>query len=519
MIDRRVDISQSGKLWILLAGFAIILYVLWQLSNSIAAGSPKFALLVGASFVAFFVAGRIANDWRSGVALFFVWLIFEDLIRKYMGNNMYIYFAKDALIAVTYISLLSARLRPGTVFFRVPFRYALSLFFILGVAQVFNPHSPSIFYGVLGLKLYFYYVPLMFVGYAMLRNEHDLRRFLILSMVLAAVVSLVGILQTIVGMDFLNPHGGEAIDELAHGVRVTSTGLLVARPPSVFVSDGRFDAYLIVVFILGLGTAGFLLLRSGRGRILVFPALGLVALAAALCGGRGAFVYVVASALVLPAGMLWGARWGEGQGYRLIKAIRRSFIFVALSVGLAVVIFPDVIGAHWDYYRETLMPGSEYSQTEGRAWSYPLQQLQAALSEPDWVTGSGIGTRSLGVQYVSRILEVPATGMGVESGYGDLVEEFGILGPILWLMWTISLISAACRVVVRLRGTWGFPSALSILWFAFILLFPMTWGGLVQYQNFITSAYFWLMLGILFRLPDLVKQDTADLQVTPAPAR
>ena len=54
---------------------------------------------------------------------------------------------------------------------------------------------------------------------------------------------------------------------------------------------------------------------------------------------------------------------------------------------------------------------------------------------------------------------------------------------------------------------------------AFILLFPLTWTGLVQYQNFITNAYFWLLVGILFRLPDLVKQDAADLQVTPAPAR
>jgi len=31
-------------------------------------------------------------------------------------------------------------------------------------------------YGVMGLKLFFYYVPLLFVGYALLNSEAELRR-------------------------------------------------------------------------------------------------------------------------------------------------------------------------------------------------------------------------------------------------------------------------------------------------------------------------------------------------------
>jgi hypothetical protein len=41
----------------------------------------------------------------------------------------------------------------------------------------------------------------------------------------------------------------------------------------------------------------------------------------------------------------------------------------------------------------------------------------------------------------------------------------------------------------------------------------------MTYQNFVVNAYFWLLVGVLFRLPDLVKQDTEKLQVTSAPAR
>ncbi len=130
MIGRRVDLSQYGKLWTVLAGFVIILYVLWQLSNSIAAGSPKLALLIVAVFAAFFVVGRIANDWRSGVSLFFIWLTFEDLIRKYMGNSMVIYFAKDVMVGVTYMSFLVSGSRRDAMLFirRSDMRSACSFF-------------------------------------------------------------------------------------------------------------------------------------------------------------------------------------------------------------------------------------------------------------------------------------------------------------------------------------------------------------------------------------------------------
>ena len=518
MIDRRVDISQSGKVWMVLAGLGVALYILWQLGNSIAVGSSKMSLLLAASFAAFFVAGRIAGDWRSGVYFFFVWLLFEDLVRKYMGNNMYIYFAKDVLVGFTYIALLAERAKRDTPLFRAPFRSALVLFFILGLVQVFNPHSPSIYYGLLGLKLYFYYIPLMFVGYAMLRKEDDLRRFLVVNMVLAGVISLVGIIQAVVGLDFLNPRGAADIDELGHLTRYTPSGIAVLRPPSVFVSDGRFGAYLMLIFIVGIGAAGYLLLRPGRGRNVVFPAVGLVAAAAVLTGSRGAFLYVGASALVLSVGMLWGAPPRVGATYRLVKAIRRSFVIVAVTVSLAAIVFPDVVGAHWAFYRETLAPGSENFEAGDRVWDYPVGELRKALADPSWATGYGIGTASLGAQYVARIMEVPAPNVGwVENGYGDLIVELGILGPILWLIWASSLVWVALKITLSLKGTWAFPTALSILWFAFLLLFPLTWGAINAYQNFVTNAYFWLLVGVLFRLPDLVRQDTVELEVASAP--
>src|SRR5262249_16285422 len=54
------------------------------------------------------VAVAILNSWRNGLFIFFGWLLFEDLVRKYLGNNMVVYFGKDVLAAVLYVSFMAA---------------------------------------------------------------------------------------------------------------------------------------------------------------------------------------------------------------------------------------------------------------------------------------------------------------------------------------------------------------------------------------------------------------------------
>jgi hypothetical protein len=494
---------------------AAALGVVWLIGQAVTADARRAVILLAAAVAVASVAGKTLNDWRSGAYLFFAWLLFEDLIRKYMGNNMYVYFGKDALIGATYVALLMARYRGEAVpRFKVPFKFAFGLFFLLGLAQVFNPGAPSILYGLLGLKVYFYYVPLMFVGYAMLRTERDLHRFLVATMGLAAPVALLGVLQSVLGLNFLNPHSGAEIEELSHLVRYTPSGVAVPRPPSVFVSDGRFADYLTLALVLALGTAGYLLVRrTTRGRRIVFPALALIGLATMVTGGRGVFMYGIISAVLLSSLMLWGAppKWGEG--YRLVKAIRRSFVFVALAIAVAEMAFPDVIGARWTYYRETLSPDSPTNEVALRAWDYPFHNFLLAFTDRDWEIGHGIGTQTLGVQYVAKIVgkEVDESigRFNLESGWAALIWEQGILGLILWLAWASSLVFEVFKVAMKLKGTWAFPLAISILWFDFYLLFPRTFGGLVGYEDFVLNAYFWLFVGVVFRLPALLEQGSS----------
>lgn len=489
---------------LLLAGVAVAAVGLSSIAvNWIAGGDAQRLVLAVLGSLVVIIAVITTYHWRTGISLFLVWLVFEDLPRKYLGNNMAIYFAKDLLVGVAYAVFLLQVLRKRELTFRPPFLLPLFLFFALGLLQVFSPNSPSIFYGLMGFKIYYYYIPLMFLGYALFRSERDLRRFLVLNLAVAIAVGALGIMQAIVGLDFLNPAEVAPELNLAKLVRrAPISGVEVARPSSVFVSEGRFGNYMFLALVLSLGASGYFHLKRSRWRGLAFAGVGVAMTEMVLHGSRGEVLFSLASLFVFfLATPIYGLR----------GRVRRSFPGAwaggAMAAGVtlcgALVLFPDAIGARWAFYYETLAPSSPHFELWNRVWDYPLGEVQKVFSYPEWPLGYGIGTTGLGKQYVRNILGAPDLAVGVESGYGTLLLELGVGGLLLWLAWTGALLYFAWRVLPRLRGTACFPLGFAVLWFLFLVLGPITWGSLTTYQNFLVNAYLWLLVGILFGLPRL----------------
>jgi hypothetical protein len=478
------------------------------LSNWILTGSTQGLVMGGMVIALVIIVVNTLNDWRTGFFLFILWLLFEDLARKFLGNGLIFFFGKDILAAITYASLLKAKAKGEIAWFRPPFLVPLAIFFGLALVQVFNTDSPSIIYGLLGLKLYFYYVPLMYVGYALIQSNRDLERLLVFNIVPGLVIAVLGIIQSVVGLTFLNPR--ELAPELQALGNLTResplTHLSVPSPTSVFASSGRFAWYVIVVAILALGAQAYLLLTRRRRAALGFLGVGVTIVAAMQSASRGTIMYTLISVLVLSAGFLWGAPWRWGQGHRLVKAIRRSLLIGAAGLFLMVQLFPTAIGANYAFYAETLSPTSSATQLQFRAIDYPLGNLTKVFDEHErWPYGYGTGTASLGLQYVSRLLGQNPPEVWVESGWGVLIVEMGIIAPFLWIFWASTLLYYGWRVVKQLRQTVYFPVGLAIWWYAFLLLFPFTHMGMQPYQNYVMNAYFWFLVGILFRLPHLAR--------------
>lgn len=176
---------------------------------------------------------------------------------------------------------------------------------------------------------------------------------------------------------------------------------------------------------------------------------------------------------------------------------------VALAIMLLLVSFPDALLGRLAVYSETLSPDSPTSELAYRARDYPIQNFLGAFTYDRWPYGYGIGTTALGTQYVAKIIGIRPLGVGVESGFGAIVVEMGIGGLILWLVMTMAILLSTWKIVVRLRGSPWFPIAFVVFLYAGFLLVPETVAGIQAYEDFVLNAYFWLLLGVLFRLPHL----------------
>lgn len=477
----------------------------YQASRFILSGDMSGMVLAALFFVFSVVVVVMLNDWRNGLYFFLVWLLFEDLARKYLGNNMGIYFAKDLLAAVVYVSFFGAYRRKKIRTFRPPFLIPLLLFVWFGVMQVFNLASVSVVYGVLGMKLYFYYIPLIFVGYALFETEMDLRKFFSLTLIIGVLIISLGIVQSVLGHTFLNPAKlADDIRELSQLYRVSPiSGLIAYRPNSVFVSAGRYANFLILSWLLAFGFSGYLLLRHRGGRKLAFVSLSVGFAGVGLCASRGVLVWVVISAAVGAIAFLWGSPWRNQAITRILRTLQRAALGGCLAMVVLMFTYPEALLSRVAIYTETLSPTSSASEFGYRAWNYPLDNFLKAFQYDRWPYGFGIGTASLGGQYVTRIMQVPPMGVGVENGYGTLIVEMGIGGLALWLVMTFVIIFTAWKEVRKLKGTPWFPLGFMIFWYAFLLLFPMTFAGMAAYQDFVFNAYLWLLIGILFRLPSI----------------
>jgi hypothetical protein len=479
-------------------------FAAYQAAEYVLRGDFTSLAYVGMVVVGGAIVIGILNNWRNGVYFFLSWLLFEDFARKFLGNNMAIYFAKDFLMLVVFISFLAAVRRKEVTTFRPPFLEPVLIFVWFGVLQVFNPASTSVWFGLMGLKIFFYYVPLVFLGYALINTEAQLRRFFTVNMLLALIIISLGIAQSILGSSFLNPTiQAEDLRLLSNLYRVSATGAIAYRPNSVFVSAGRYANFIMVASLLVLGFSGYLLLRQKRGRALAFIAIAVTATGAFLTTSRGSFMWGMINTAATSVAFVWGAPWRQGEALQVFRGIQRAALGIGLGMVLLFYAYPDALLSRLAIYEETLMPNSAASELTHRGWDYPVQNFLSAFQYDRWPYGYGIGTTSLGGQYIARFFNAKPPVRGVESGYGALVVEMGIGGLVLWIVMSLAIAVSAWKVLKKLKGSPLFPLGFVIFWYALFLLFPATFGGIQSYEDFLLNAYFWLLLGVLFRLPTI----------------
>lgn len=455
-----------------------------------------------------FLSIFIFRDWRLGVVLFFVWAVFEDLLRKFLGNAMLVYATKDLIILAAYASFLLALAQRKETAMKNPLRVPLLAFVAWVFIETLNPYLENYQVPLLGLRMTLFYVPLLYLGYSFLKKEEQLRNFWFLMLGIAGLTSCLGIVQSIVGLDFLNPESAPHL-RLSLTRYAPGSGEAVPRPTGPFVGSGRFAQYMLVMAYVGLGIVAYfyhIAKHAKRAvRLLAWGCWVTILIGLFLSGQRSAILWIVLSVI----GMFFIQLFVEGR----MRSGRAFPLGRVLLTGAGVMLmvfalFPERFESAYHFYTETISPFSQYSEASTRPRTH-VRETVWAWEQAGWL-GHGTGASSLGRQYVAPLLEESEAYKfrdQVESGYAGVLWEWGIVGLVLWLWWSLLLLKLMIQTVWGLRGSRFFWLATTISICIFAILFPSFFMGMQIYQNYLTQAFVWFLIGMLFRLPHLLAAD------------
>jgi len=478
----------------------------------IAVGNLRLLVLVFSFGAVFAFVLLTLRNWQAGIIIFFIWIALEDLVRKYIGNQMILYAAKDVVILTAYVSYFIPRpLRQRECeMFRNPLKIVLLLWFGWALVEIFNPHVGHPLEPLVGLRMSFFYIPMIYLGYNFINSEEKLRQFLKLNILIGTIVAILGIIQAIVGLHFLNPSGFVSYLRLDLIRTAPEAGLAVPRPNSVFVEAGRFAQYLYIILLLSLGTLAYWPhLKTSKMRPIysiswVWISIIVISIGLFISGQRAA-MYLIA--LLLPILLLSRNYERRGRLHGTKSSMPFFRLGLILFVGFLILwsLFPQRFQATYEFYSKTLAPTERHFEVPYRIDSL-LWQIKYALRQSPLI-GHGTGTNSLGRQYIYGIADLYTGGApylgGVEVGYGAIIWEWGVIGLVLWLWWTVKLIKHSVKITLSLSGTRFFWLAVILSFYLFSILFLWFFLGVQVYQNYITAAYLWFLAGVLFKLPQL----------------
>ena len=440
----------------------------------------------------------LVSKWRVTFWVLLAWFMVEDLIRKYLGNDIRVYFMKDGLYLMLVVGLLIDPAVRG-VWKRATGSAAAWLYAMIAWSVVLSIPMAFVDWRIplIALKLDWQYVPLVIAGYLLASEEGGVRRLLTGFVILGIPVCLVGIIQAQFGPDFLRP---TVVTEASQLLRLDLTRTHdVFQPTGTFVDAGRFGTMAMLTYVSALALL-LLAHRTSTARGRAFAVIGVIVAAGAIWAHAGKTGIIVAAAIAVMAALA-----PAFSDRRL--AVLRATLAVALVLGavlLMFVLFPQLSANRVAYLSERLDPRVSTNEWQSRINSWRAATIEGVRI--GGVMGAGTGAGSLGLQYLG---EGSSPGLitgveQVEGGYASVGQQWGFIGLLLWLGWTMAWTGRLWRCSKGARGTPFAGVGLLITSWVVIFLFVSFVGGFQSFQNYYANAYLWVFFGIVFAFPAIV---------------
>lgn len=365
----------------------------------------------------------------------------------------------------------------------------MTLLFVNG-AQQFGPkpEGQPIPMGLLGLKVFLGYVPLLGCSYYLIRNKKEFLWLTRTHVVLALICCGLGVLQywlLLTGRCAgTRGYTGEALFKATLEAKCLVGGSLVFSPeqsmirlPGTFVAPWQWAWFLIANLFFTFASA--FNDPSLVWQLLSFLGMALVFVNSVISGQRIALALVPVFAIILLV--------VTGQ----VTNLKR---FIPIAIGLSVLgfgamaLFPDVVTERIDSFvsRWNASPPTDFI----------AHQAEFTSKGQDGFFGNGLGRATNS----TRMFGDPKL---IETYYPKLLYEIGPVGVIAFLIFVTTLTYLAFKTYrsVKDKNLRGYGAS----YWVFILF--------ISYNTYYypldvdpVAVYYWVFAGLLFKLPDLDRE-------------
>lgn len=403
------------------------------------------------------VAGGAAVGVGIGVWMFFseraerplaVFLLYLGLLDGYLKlktESSLTTLGRDALLYAIAIGILARSSLRRQALRLPPLSGWIFAFVAVVVVQLANPQNTGLQHTVGALRPHLEFVPLFFVGYAVLQTSNRLRTFLLLMLVIATANGVVGLVQLNLTPDQLASWGpgyrdrikgtGTGVDKVSGRVYATANGKETRTRPFGLGSDSGSGAGWGMLALGGALALIALAARGSPGRLALLLCAGPPL---AIITGQGrALVIASVIALLAYAAFATTAR-------RLIPTLTSLLVGIAVVAGVIAYVADTSGSGVFDRYK-TISP-DKVSSTTSDDRGKSIDRIPGFFV--DYPLGNGLG-------FVG-----PAAGFAGGGGEGSdgeteptfLLSELGIPGLLVVLGFQLHLLWLGVTRIRRLDG-------------------------------------------------------------------
>lgn len=445
---------------------------------------------------------------RQAFFAFIVYVPFGGTITYYIGNSPILQLAKDAFYVPALIGLWQSCRKQGlplipikaikTPLFILLGLCLLTLIFING-GQQFNPPSTGfgkeasndipIGLGILGLKVFLGYVPLIGCAYYLIRDKRDFLLFSRMQIILIISCCILGLFQYLLLLTGIcegtKNAEGSALFKATLEARCYFGGSLVYSPsqgiirlPGTFVAPWQWAWFLISSTFFSFAT-GFSD-PSIIWRLVSLGSLAMVFINAVVCGQRIALALVPTCFVIL--------LFLTGQ----IANLKR---FIPIGVGLAIILGIAMVTNPVVVQERLASFSSRWEASPPQA--FIVDQFQENWNSVGSPLGSGLGRATNSARAMGKTKLV-------ETYYPKVLYEVGILG-LLGFVGLVTTLTITAFKTYRLIKNRNFRSYGAALWVFILFISYNTYYYPLDVDP--VAVYYWFAAGILFKLPVLDKQE------------